>query len=181
MNRVIKLSYLELWAIAMIVVWFVIGNGKMQRLGSLWRQRCCDVSMEIVGTLCWENGRTNIYILGDIIVQVNDMACLWVDTISLTENVYVIMYKDIKYLVNKFTHNISLVLSTCLWRKWRLRKLKPSTIPMVKFHSNLSYEGDQDARTTATHLCICLKFCLTKQAISSFLTTMWYHTGGCTK
>ena len=43
----------------MIVVWFVIGNGKMQRIGLLWCQRCCEVSMEIVGTLCWENGRIN--------------------------------------------------------------------------------------------------------------------------
>ena len=40
--------------------------------------------------------------------------------------------------------------------------LKPSTIPMVKFKSHLSDKTDQYASTTATHLCIHLKFFLQK-------------------
>ena len=41
-------------------------------------------------------------------------------------------------------------------------KLKPSTIPMAQFHSHLSDEDDQDARTTATYLLILIQFIITK-------------------
>ena len=58
-------------------------------------------------------------------------------------------------------------------------KLKPSTIPMEQFHSRLSDESDQYASTTTTHLCIILQFFLTRQMISPFLITIWYHTDGC--
>ena len=60
-------------------------------------------------------------------------------------------------------------------------KFKPSTIPMAQFHYHLSDESDQDASTTATHLCIILKFLLTEKMISPYLTTMWDHTDGCSK
>ena len=58
-------------------------------------------------------------------------------------------------------------------------KLKPSTIPMTQFHSSLSDESDQDAITTATHLCIIIQFILTKVMITSLLTTVWDHMDGC--
>ena len=41
-------------------------------------------------------------------------------------------------------------------------KLKPSTIPMAQFHSQLSDESDHDARTTATNLLILIQFIITK-------------------
>ena len=55
-----------------------------------------------------------------IIVQVNYMTCLVVDKISLTDNSHMIMHKDVSYLVNKFTHNTSMVVSLFLWRELRL-------------------------------------------------------------
>ena len=75
------------------------------------------------------------------------------------------MQKDVRHLVNEFTHNTSLVLSKILWREFRLstfNKLKPSTIPMSQLYSHLSGEIYQDASITATHLCIILRFILTK-------------------
>ena len=62
---------------------------------------------------------------------------------------------------------------------YHFNKLKPSTIPMVQFHSHLSHEIDQYASTTATHLSILNQFLLTKQIIYPFLTTMWCHRYGC--
>ena len=61
-----------------------------------------------------------------------------------------------------------------------LQKLKPSTIPMAKFHSNLSDESDQDASTTATHLCVLLQSLLTKGFIDPFWRNMCDHKDGCT-
>ena len=58
-------------------------------------------------------------------------------------------------------------------------KLKPSTIPMTQFNSSLSDESDQDAITTATHLCIIIQFILTNKTIYPYLTTIWDHTDGC--
>ena len=55
-----------------------------------------------------------------IIVQVNSMTCLRVDTISLTAYAHVIMQKYDRYLLNTFTNNTSLVVSTFLWRELRL-------------------------------------------------------------
>ena len=49
--------------------------------------------------------------LKKIIVQVNNMACLWVDTIYLTANAHMVMQKYVRYLENKFAHNNSLVVS----------------------------------------------------------------------
>ena len=40
---------------------------------------------------------THVYILGEIIVQVNDMTCLRVGEIILTANAHVIMQKDVRY------------------------------------------------------------------------------------
>ena len=58
-------------------------------------------------------------------------------------------------------------------------KLKPSTTAMVQFHSHLSHESDQDAKTTATHIHIILESIISKGFVSSLLTTMWYHKYGC--
>ena len=44
------------------------------------------------------------------------MTCLRVDTISLTANEHVIIHKYVSYLLNKFAQNISLVISTFIWR-----------------------------------------------------------------
>ena len=63
-----------------------------------------------------------------IIVRVNGMTCLWVNTIILTENTHVIMQKYLRYSVNNFTHNTSLVVSQFLWRELRLINLKIDTI-----------------------------------------------------
>ena len=52
---------------------------------------------------------------------------------------------------------------------------------MEKFHSVLSDESYQDARTNETHIHIVLQLIITKGFIASFLTTMWYHTGGFSK
>ena len=51
------------------------------------------------------------------------MEFFWFDTIRLTANAQVIINKDIRYLVNKFTHNTSPVVSTFLWKESRLRTL----------------------------------------------------------
>ena len=45
-------------------------------------------------------------------------------------------------------------------------KLKPFTISMEQFHSNLSDENYQDASTYVTHFRIILKFILTKGVIA---------------
>ena len=58
------------------------------------------------------------------IVQLNCMTCFWVDTIILTENSDTIMQKYVRYLVNKFTHNIYLVVSPFI-----CRELKQTNIP----------------------------------------------------
>ena len=57
----------------------------------------------------------HVYILGKIIVQVNYMKCLWVDTISLTGNSHVIMQKYVRYSVNKFTHDTYLGVGPFLY------------------------------------------------------------------
>ena len=48
----------------------------------------------------------HVYILGKIIVKVNDMTCLWDDTINLNANAHVIIQKYFRYLVNKFTQKL---------------------------------------------------------------------------
>ena len=70
----------------------------------------------------------HVYILGKTGVQVNDMPCLWVDTISLTGKEHVIMDKYIRSLVNKLTHNTSLVVSPFIKRDLCLRNLEIETI-----------------------------------------------------
>ena len=58
--------------------------------------------------------------VGKIIVHVNDMICLWVDTISLTKSFHMIIPKYVRYAVNMFNHNNSLVASPFLWRELHL-------------------------------------------------------------
>ena len=58
-------------------------------------------------------------------------------------------------------------------------KLKPSTMPMVKFYSCLSNESYQDASNTATHLCILPQFILKNGTIAPFLTIVWDQTDSC--
>ena len=52
---------------------------------------------------------------------------------------------------------------------------------MEPFNSSLSYEIVQDYSTTATHIQIIIHFLIYKGFIYSLLTTVWYHTYGCTK
>ena len=59
-----------------------------------------------------------------IFVQVKDMKCLWFDKVSLTENAHVITEKYVRYLLNNFTHNTSMVVSPFLWRYLCLSTLK---------------------------------------------------------
>ena len=61
----------------------------------------------------------------------------------------------------------------------QFNKSKPSTIHMAQFHSHLSDEIDQDASTTATHICIIIFLLLSKGFINSFLTSMWDHMDSC--
>ena len=115
---------------------------------------------------------SHVYILGKIIVQVNDTTCLQVYTISLTENEHVIIQKDIMYLVNKFTHNTSLVVSPFLRRDLRLINLTDWNNPPYLWHNFIlifSDESDQDDSTTATSFCILLQFLLTKNNDSSII------------
>ena len=59
-----------------------------------------------------------------IMVQVKHIKCLWVDTITLTANAHVIMHKEVRYLVKKFTHNTSPVVSPFKWRELHLSTFK---------------------------------------------------------
>ena len=93
-----------------------------------------------------------------------------------------IMQKDARYLVNKFTHNTSLFENSIYMEGFALdhfNNLKPSTITMAQCHSHLSDKSYQDASTTTTYLCILLQFLLAKKMISTFLTIMWDHTDDC--
>ena len=63
----------------------------------------------------------------------------------------------------------------------RFKKLKPSTIPMAQFNQHLSGESDQNASTTATHLCIILQLIISKDFIDSLLKTICDHTDGFVK
>ena len=63
------------------------------------------------------------YILGKIIVQVNNMTCLWVDTLILTVDKGMIIQKYVRYLVSNFTNNNYLGISTFLWKEFYLSNL----------------------------------------------------------
>ena len=63
---------------------------------------------------------SHVYTLGQIIVQVNNLTCLWVDTISVTENEHVNLQKYVNYLVSKFTQNTYLVVIQFSWRALHL-------------------------------------------------------------
>ena len=70
-----------------------------------------------------------------ILVQENDMTCLWVDTISLAENTHMIIQKDVRYLVKQFTHNTSLVVSPFLWSDLRLSTLTNWNHSLYQWHN----------------------------------------------
>ena len=70
----------------------------------------------------------------ETILKVKGMTCLWVDSISLTENAHMIMHKYVRYLVNKFTHNTYLVVSTFIWRGMRLYNLTNWNHPTYLWH-----------------------------------------------
>ena len=71
----------------------------------------------------------------NIIAQGNTLTCLWVDTISLTSNLHVILQKYVRYLVNKYTHDISLVLGSFLLRKLRFITLTNWNNPPYLWHN----------------------------------------------
>ena len=76
-----------------------------------------------------------VYILGVVVFQVKNMTCLWVNTIILTENSHAIMQKDVRYLVNKFTHNTSLVVNMFLCRELRFSTLTNWNHPPYLWHN----------------------------------------------
>ena len=55
--------------------------------------------------------------------------------ISLTANVHMIIHKDVRYLVTKFTHNTYLVVSPFLWREFCLRTLTKWNHPINPWHN----------------------------------------------
>ena len=57
--------------------------------------------------------------LAKIILHVIGMTYFLVNTISATANAYLIIQKDVRYLVNKLTHNIYILVSLFLWRGLR--------------------------------------------------------------
>ena len=116
--------------------------------------------------------------LEKINVQVNSMMCLWFNKISLTANAHVIMQKYISYLLNKFTHNTSLVVSLFLWRELCLITLKNWIHPPYLRHNFILVYIMKLIRI-AIILRIILQFILTKQMIAPFLTTMWDHMDSC--
>ena len=112
MNQVIKLSKLELWAFAMLLVWFVIGNGKMQQLGSLWCQRCCDVSMEIVCRLCWEDGETNTQDQQIFAVE-NSVICIQKYIIQILKRPTASSLKQLSECFNDWMGTVHISLNSC--------------------------------------------------------------------
>ena len=52
---------------------------------------------------------------------------------------------------------------------------------MAQFNQHLSGESDQNASTTATHLCIILQLIISKDFIDSLLKTICDHTDGFVK
>ena len=114
--------------------------------------------------------------LGVIIVQANGMKCVWVDTISLTKNSHMIMQRDVRYSVNKFTQNTYIYASTFLWRALQIKTINHT---YGKFSSCLSDESDQDANTTTEHLRISIQLLPKRVLISQLWKIMWDHTDGC--
>ena len=60
-------------------------------------------------------------------------------------------------------------------------KFKSSTIPLAQFYSHLYDESDKDSITNARYFLILIQLLRSKGFIASFLTTLWYHVGGCAK
>ena len=98
------------------------------------------------------------------------MICLWVDTISLTSNAPVIMHKDVRCLVNKFTHNTSLVVIPYLWIELILISLKNRNHPPYLWQNLILFYLIKVIKMLAL---------MTKQILPPYLKTMWYHTCGC--
>ena len=63
------------------------------------------------------------------------MICLWVETISLTENAHMITHKEPRYLLNKLTYNNYLVVSQFIWREFRLSTLTNWNHPPYLWHN----------------------------------------------
>ena len=111
------------------------------------------------------------------------MICLWFNTKIMTANAHMIMHKGVSFLVNNFTHNSCIIVSTFLWRVFRL-------VPLISWNHQpyiwnnfiviylMSYQG---ARTYATHLHTLLWFLLIKGFIALLLTTMRDHVDFFTK
>ena len=56
-------------------------------------------------------------------LRVNFVTCLWVDTISMNANAYMVLQKYFRFWVNNFTLNTSPVVSQFLFRAFLLRTL----------------------------------------------------------
>ena len=117
-----------------------------------------------------------------IISQVNNITCLWVDTLVMTANAHVILHKDARHLVKIFTHNIYLVVSPFLFRELRLRNLINWNHPPYLCHNLIFIYLMKVIRILALLRHIFLFFFnifLQNNMISPLLTTMWYHRDGC--
>ena len=66
-------------------------------------------------------------------VKWHDM--FWVNTVILTENTHAIMQKDVRYLVRKFNHNTSLVVSPFILGKFRLSTWTNWNHPLYLWHN----------------------------------------------
>ena len=121
-------------------------------------------------------------VLERITLQVNYMACSWVDTKNKLQ-----VYTWLCINVSSFKQ-----ISTCsifpwvqvnfYWGhcSWSLQKYELSTVSRVQFHSHLSYEIYRYASTSTMNLLFLLWFLLLNGLITTFLTKIWYHTGSFT-
>ena len=117
-----------------------------------------------------------------IIVQLNSICFCWVDTIRLTENEYMIIQKNVRYLMNKFTHIAYLVASPFLWRELHFSILTNWNHPPYLWYNLILIYLIKVIVILALmqHIFILLfDSFLQKGFISSLMTTMWDLTDVC--
>ena len=119
--------------------------------------------------------------LGEITVQVKIMTYLWVETTRLTANAHVIIQKYVRYLLNKFIHNNSLVVSPFIWSELRLSTFKNWNHPTYPRH-NLFVIHLMKVIWIIAQLRYILTFSSVyslKGLIALLLETIWYHMNVC--
>ena len=119
--------------------------------------------------------------LEEIIVQVSGMACLWVDTISVTSDLRLIMQKYFRNLVKKFTYNTSLVVIPFLLGVLRFITL-PNLINQTYLRQNFILIHLMKLiimLALLEHIFTSSSVPSYKRFIASLLTTIWYPKDGC--